>query len=508
MECRKSTAPIHADLKVTKLGGTCKPRKLFCFTGLSSECDFGVYNSDLNSLERAIKERVFFVKKNGVYSTPYRPTAQSFADVLSNFKSKIKKAVQYTTPMEAMRFAESYQGRRRTVYIAAARDNLTFGFHDKLSFIRAFVKAEKYNFTAKPDAVPRIIQPRDPRYLVETGRYIKPIEKKIYKTINDIDDDVVVYKGLNMQKRGKHLFNTWNKYIDPVAIGLDASRFDQHVSNAALEWEHSVYGMYYPDDKHFKRLMGLQRNNRCSAYVADGHVRYKTKHNRMSGDSNTSLGNVLIMCGMVYAFREFVSVPFSLVNDGDDCVIICERYHTSAIQQAIKPFFHTLGFTMEVEDPVDVFERIVFCQCQPVLDNTGSYTMVRDPRISTAKDAVSLKPLDCRHLDRRWLAAVGMGGTSLTAGMPVLQAYYQCYTRNSLGAKPLSDPTLEGGFFRNSKGMTLVSSQISDQSRLSFWLAFDIPPQSQLVLEEYYDQLSFTEGSLGMRFKTLPLSDF
>lgn len=481
---------------------------MFCFTGLSNEVDFGVYNNTFNALERAIKERVFFVKQEGKFVPPYRPSAETFSTTMLNFKKQMRKLSCFTTPLEASAFAETCQPRKRKVYLKAALDNLTYGFNDRLSFIRSFVKAEKYNFTAKPDAVPRIIQPRDPRFLVETGRYIKPIEKKIYKNINVIFGDTVVYKGMNQANRGENLYRTWCQFKHPVAIGTDASRFDQHVSHAALLWEHSVYGLFYPQDKHFRRLMSLQRNNRCISYVGDGFVKYKTKHNRMSGDSNTSLGNVLIMCGLMFEFRTFIKINFSLVNDGDDCVIICEREDQIKIQDALPDFFMKCGFTMVTEKSVDIFERIVFCQCQPVMGPEGTYVMVRDPRVSISKDLVALKPLDEGNLAQRWLAAVGEGGMSLTSGMPVLQSFYSCLLRNSNGAKKLIDPTLEGGFFRNSIGMNSKVSPVSDESRLSFWLAFDIAPESQLALEAYYLNMTLTVGELGTRFAILPISHY
>lgn len=109
MICAKSTAPNHPDLKVTYLGGLCKPRKTFCFTLLSSEMDYAVYDVNIHTLVRAIKERVFFVCKDGEYSEPYRPDREEFNGLLAGFKQLIKKIVQYTTPMQALAFAESYQ---------------------------------------------------------------------------------------------------------------------------------------------------------------------------------------------------------------------------------------------------------------------------------------------------------------------------------------------------------------------------------------------------------------
>lgn len=504
MDCRPSTAPDHPNLLAVSTGNPRKLRKTYCFTGLSRYYNFSVYNNSLTTLVRGIKERVFFVNNGLEFTQPYRPTARYFKDTLQVFSEDFKKYIQYTTPMQAEHFAQSYHGRRRTVYLNAVEENLTRGFDPKTSHIRVFVKAEKYNFTLKPDAVPRVIQPRHPRYIVETGRYIKTIEKKIYKGIDKLFDDRTVYKGMNMLDRGISIKRTWDKYRHPVAFSIDASRFDQHVSNAALKWEHSIYQRFFPGDTHFKRLMNLQRSNKAVGFVADGRVHYSTIHNRMSGDSNTSLGNVLITCAIFYSYRQTYNLQYSLINDGDDCVIICEKEDFPSIVRNIPSYCKDLGFTMNIEHPVDTIEQIEFCQSHPVLRSDGKYVMVRDPRISFSKDAVSLKPLSTNSLARRWMAAVGIGGLTLTSGLPVLPNYYGAYLRNADGAKPLSDPTLEGGFFRNSVGMSTIELVTTQESRYSFWLAFGISPEEQFQLERYYDELVIQDGDVRNRFALLP----
>jgi len=420
----------------------------------------------------------------------------------------LDKHAYYATPMEPLAFAMSYQGRKRTVYLKAVAENLALGFNERLAHIRAFMKVEKINFSAKKSPVPRIISPRDPRYLVETGRYIKPVEKKIYKGINRIFKDITVYKGLNMEARGRAMYSTWGKYAKPVAIGLDAKRFDQHVSLDALRWEHQRYFKYYPGDKFFKRLMHLQERNICKASIpGEGYLSFETEGGRQSGDSNTSSGNVVIMCGMIYEYliRYDLLDHCSLVNDGDDCVLIGESWIVQIILDTVDDFFLNLGFSLTVEKPVYIFEEIEFCQCHPVFDG-HNYLLVRDPRVAIAKDSVSLKPLDSKGVYEKWCAAVGKGGLSLTAGLPVWQSFYRRFVRLSNGANPLSDPTLEGGFWRLSKGMARVEDDaIADSARYSFWLAFKISPAEQEVLEQYYDDLDMSAEEHINRFAVIPL---
>jgi len=481
-----------------------KQKKTFCFTGMSSSGNYKCYNNTIDAMEKAVKERVLLINVDGVWVEPFRPCIKEFNSRTKSFTSKFKKGVCYATPMKPRAFAETYQGRKRTLLLKAVEANETLGFTDDCSIIRAFMKHEPYLFGATKIPIPRLIQPRDYRYIVETGRYIKPIEKLLYKNINRIYGDTTVFKGLNMEQRGNALFAKWSRFKNPVAVPLDASKFDKHVSNSALRWEHGMYQSYYPGDRYFKHILSLQRCNKGRGYTSDGSLVYSTTHNRASGDSNTSSGNVLIMCGLTFDYLEYVELDADLANDGDDCVLFLEKENLNKLN-LINQWFECAGFVLVTEAPVSVFERIEFCQAQPVFNQYGGYTMVRNPRKSVGKDAVAKKPLDNRSIMQKWMAAVGDGGMALTAGMPVLQEYYSFYKRNSNGADPLVDTTMDGGFFRLSKGMNATYREPSPETRYSFWLAFDITPTEQVVLEEYYRKLTLGVGTVENRFNVIPI---
>jgi hypothetical protein len=102
------------------------------------------------------------------------------------------------------------------------------------SFLQAFVKAEAVNFTAKPDPAPRIIQPRNPRYNALVGRFIRPLEHRVYIAIGKLFGGPTVMKGYNAVGTASCLRDMWLEFTNPVALSLDASRFDQHVSREAL----------------------------------------------------------------------------------------------------------------------------------------------------------------------------------------------------------------------------------------------------------------------------------
>lgn len=490
MNTEPSLAPDHPDLTVVELGGVTKVRTTYWVNGLSSNIRYNVFNSNITSCVKAMKERLLFVKgPDGKFIPTPRPT-RSFSGVCDSFKKAFAKYVKPASPLRKEEFLRAYVGRRRTVYAAAfeslKRKSLTLWD----SFCSFFVKCEKVNRTKKPDSVPRGISPRNPRYHVMLGPYIKRIEKKIYNIIANVFGAKTVFKGLNAADRGKHMRNHWESFVDPVAIGLDASRFDQHVSIQALKFEHSFYKMFFPNDRVLSNLLKMQCNNTLFANCKDGRAKLKLIGARMSGDMNTALGNCLLMSCMVHTYLSSRCSKFRLANDGDDCVVFIERSELSKLND-LSPWFKQLGFDMKIEPAVDVFEQIEFCQSQPVWTPQG-WLMVRKISDSIPKDSLSLKPLDNRKVFLKWMKAVGEGGLALTGGIPILQDLYSCYNRIAGEVKALQDPTLETGLKMLGKGMKRVyAPKIHPMTRVSFWRAFGIPISKQLCYERILQETVF-----------------
>lgn len=490
MVCGRSSAPDHPRLTVKRHQGSHKPRKSVIFNGVHTGTDFRVFENTIDAAECAVKERVLWAEgPPGHFHAPIQPTV-SVHDRLRPFYRALKCRATKTTPMTFQQFADSYQGRRQLIYSRAAADLDLKPFRDKDAVVKAFLKYEKYNFKyGLKKVVPRVISPRGPRYTVSLGVFIKPIEKRIFNIINhDLYKTPAILKGLNSKDRDTIIRAKWDRFADPIAIGLDAKRFDRHVTKPMLEWEHSIYKLFYPDDRHLSRLLQLQLRNKVYMNLPDGKLSYTTIGTRMSGDMNTSLGNCVISVAILYCFSRWVSVPMEICNDGDDSVIITERKYESRIRSQLDGYFRELGFLLEVEPTVDVFERIVFCQCQPVWTTDG-YIMVRDPRVTLTKDSICLLDLRGAKQYAGWLKSVGLCGLSLAGGIPVVQEYYACFVRNGEGGSPFIAPPIEGGFQMLSQGMARSYSQINPRTRYSFWLAFDIDPAEQEAIEEYYSNL-------------------
>jgi hypothetical protein len=139
---------------------------------------FSVHNNSLNNLVRGINERVFYTDCNG--TLPQRPRVGGFKE-LSLFDEAFKSS--HLTPWTLEEFVESYTGRQFHRYQRAADSLAAKPLSSDDATVATFIKCEKINFHAKADPAPRIIQPRDPRFNAAIGIYIKPLEKKITKTL-------------------------------------------------------------------------------------------------------------------------------------------------------------------------------------------------------------------------------------------------------------------------------------------------------------------------------------
>lgn len=479
-------------------------------SGVAPNIDITPFNHKISTLERAVKERVFFVKnvqrKTGIeseFTRPPLPVTDAFQRLDVTFEL-LRKHLPSTAPLTHQQFVDSYKGRKKVVYSNALAE-LRLGNHSPVddAKVNVFIKHEKTDWTSKRDPVPRVISPRNPRYNIRVGRYLKPLEERIFKALGKLFGHRTVMKGMDVRAVARVLREKWEMFTDPVAVGLDASRFDQHVSIPALEFEHSVYLDCFRQKKHSDRLsklLKLQLENHCVGYAEDGMLEYTTKGARMSGDMNTSLGNCVLMCSMIHAYLGSKNINGQLANNGDDCVVFMERADLENFSTGLFDWFWDMGFNMAIEPPVSVFGHIEFCQCKPVDDGLG-WIMCRNPVSSIAKDSVLLKANVNENFFRLWLNAIGTGGLSIAGGLPVFQSFYQMCVRNGLesyinsgGARKrvtLETSELLPWFMREVSLKGLEKSRpITACARASFWESWGFTPDAQVELEKYYDSLT------------------
>jgi len=230
---------VHLDRQAA-----CRNRRMFVINGISDDCrTLKINDPNLNTLKTALLERVFYHKVDEVYELIEEPEERHVFRTLRSFRRQLVTKMGISSPVSPEQFAEMYTGRKRTIYDQAVVDYTTHGVRRKDAYSDSFVKCEK----VPSNKAPRCIQPRRPVYNVGVGRYLKPIEHRIYQAIQFVfgSETPVVVKGFNAVQTADILLKKFNRFEKPVALGLDASRFDQHVSPQMLKWEHSVYNSIF-----------------------------------------------------------------------------------------------------------------------------------------------------------------------------------------------------------------------------------------------------------------------
>ncbi len=444
--------------------------------------------ADVMTTCAAIMERMIYAKVGGKLLRRAGRSKEYYDAFLGEFKKRVVKATGRTFhPVTPEEFADSYQGRKRTLYASYIDDYVATGVRVIHAVFNTFMKVEKVPYNKSP----RTIQPRHPVFNIGLGRYLKHSEKPIFRAISKVfKQKYVVFKGLNSVEMGTELRELWDGFVDPVAIGIDASRFDASVDAGLLEHEHSLYNSLF-HDKELARILRMQVDNRGVARCFDGTVRYKVRGGRGSGDMNTSLGNSYIMCAIIWSWLQKCGVRAKLVNNGDDCVVLLDRSCVQQFSDGFSDYALELGFTMVVERPVDVFEHIEFCQTHPVYDGE-CWRMVRNFNSAREKDSMCLFPLDTVGAMESWLYAVGECGLALTAGMPVYQEMYSAFMRCGKPSKMKDAVFMQGGRMMLARGMECKRKPVTADARASFFEAFGITPDEQTALEDYYNRWKIT----------------
>lgn len=450
---------------------------------------------------RAIVERIFMVRDTGgrLVATP-QPT-RPFDELTGGVRAEMAPLF-LPVPVKLQEVPAMMNGKRKKERYSKALDS----FRERPpspadAVLDSFPKIEFANFSKKADPVPRGINPRGARFNIQLARWLKPHEHRIYAGASRWNwvrptTTPVVLKCANPDTRGDVLFEKWSAFSDPVAFLSDLSRCDQHISKPALEWEHSCYLEYFSGVPGVEELAGLLaqqlRNKGIHRNRVDGTViRFEVEGVRMSGDMNTALGNCLIVTALYYGLSKQIGVPMEVANDGDDCVVIMERSDAAAFQAAVSQHFLSAGMSIEVGDPVDIFEQIEFCQCRPVWNGTR-YTMVRNPMKALSSDLMGAGKWVDDQARRDIVNLIGYGGGHLSAGIPIMQQFYATCRHSQPGTKGMVEFE-ETGFGRmvssklKEQHKTITSKvptpEITPRSRQSFFWAFGVPPSLQVAIE-------------------------
>nr|UPW42784.1 RNA-dependent RNA polymerase [Saguaro cactus virus] len=458
-----------------------RPRRLYVQQEIGTGLEYRVHNASFANLRRGLLERVFYVENKidkTLTSCPV-PECNVFRN-LQYLKNRLVRMVGVHTRISMAEVVDCYQGRKRTLYNNAMLSLSEIPIDRKDAHLRTFTKAEKFCVSLKPDPAPRVIQPRSPRYNLKVAQYLKKTEHYIYRGLDKIWGGPTVMKGYNVEEVAAHIKSAWDEFQIPVAIGFDMSRFDQHVSVPALQFEHSIYTSIFSGDSELQQLLAWQLTNFGTGFAHDGLIRYRVNGCRMSGDMNTALGNCILACLITKYLTK--GVKARLINNGDDCVLICEKRDAGRVAGLATGWLR-FGFTCITEEPVYCLERIRFCQMAPIYDGR-CWVMVRDPKVSLSKDTYSMVRWDNEKNARQWFKAVGECGLSIAGGVPIVQEFYKMYERFGAGVKKAKVSEVSAsGLFHMSFNSRRAYQQVTDSARYSFYLAFGILPDVQAAVE-------------------------
>jgi len=481
-------AECKGSLCVRRNGLSIKQREFSVITGFGPDHNLGVYNNSVDTIERALVERYFLCKDGEGFRPAFAVGPSSYSTPgLSEFRARVVAKMPNLPVLTSQQVVDSYHGPKRRLYQQALHSLEQTPLSDIDALVSMFVKFEKQDV----EKAPRGINPRSTRFNLRLGKYLKHAEHHYFRAINKAfgaRTRATVIKGFNADDAATILRHKWDRFARPIAIGLDASKFDMHVSVPALRYEHSFYEALFPGSRELRWLLRKQLRNRGLARAVDGTVKFSMEGTRCSGDLNTSLGNCIIMCALVWEYARVSGVELELANNGDDCVVFLDQRQEDQFRIGLSSWFQGKGFAMTVEDTVDEFERVEFCQTRPVQLSTG-WRMVRKLDACIMKDPICLLSVPNDTVFRKWLGAVGVCGGKLSSGVPVLESFYAAFVRHGLecSAGMIEEVYKNRSQLRLANG---VSKAVVDaRSRVSFYYAFGVTPDQQLEMERFFYQV-------------------
>lgn len=476
-------------------GQPTKQRRYTVASVVTPTSGLGVYNNTVHTVERALLERYFMIKTKNGFVRPLSVKPKEFASkYFVDFRDAVaSKVAEVATVLSDAQVVALYAGPKHKLYHDAMVSLCRIPLNKGDAKIRQFPKMEKQDLAKAP----RIINPRSPRYNLELGKYLKALEKPVYKAINEVWESVAehtVIKGLNCYDAAEQIRKKWDRFHQPVAIGLDATKWDAHVSVFALAYEHSLYNLIFRC-KLLRTLLSWQIVNRGKSHCDDGSVEFMIEGTRASGDINTSLGNCFLACAILKAYVDKEGIDAELVNNGDDCVIILEAADRDRFMSNIHQHYTNCGFRIEVEEPVDQFEKLEFCQTRPIFDGSA-WRLMRNPLACMKKDGMCLLPLTSRKAYEKWMGAVGECGLAAASGLPMLQSWYNMFVR---GGRPCSRRFRRHIFAHTfteayAHGLRASIAPVTSEARISFYAGTGITPDLQIAYEQFFDSVELTSN--------------
>lgn len=465
-------------VSVTRTGYSKKaPRRVFDIRGLAGRGTIWTHSNDCANTVHSVHERVLGRTAGGTWTPTLLPLVGAFqtAEMVAFRRGVCRRLGRHSLPVTVNQFLGHYRGQKRRRYEAAARSLESKPVVRADSYPSVFLKPEKW----VDDKAGRLISARSPRYNLAVGRYLLPAEPRVYEAVDGVWGSATIMKGYTPERRAAVVDGHWAAFQRPVAVGMDFSKYDQHISQPALQYEHGFYLGMYDGDAELQRLLSWQLSTTCYANVRDGTVKYKVTGGRMSGDMNTAMGNCIITAALIHSYSAEMGIRTRAMVDGDDSVVFMEKGDLQRFIAGIVPWMRTRGFILVVEAPAFEKHAIEFCQCRYVAMETP--TMVRNPYKALTQDHAWIEDKSITWAEV--LAATGLGGLSLYGHVPVLGAYYEMLASTTTASKR----TLDRLDFRSSwlrdASFTGTSVEPTERARYEFWRTWGMSPGEQRLHE-------------------------
>lgn len=408
-----------------------------------------------------------------------RQIAPQFMARLQNQYDKFAREVECMDyePLTHSELIRDKRGPLKKRYMNAYR-NLQNGVKVRAD-VQAFIKNERFTQEKLETKPPRMIQFRSYEYLYLLNKYLKPIDKFLMHSENEIDNQklwTMFGKGKSSSQIAQQMHDLWTSFNYPVALCVDQSHYDGHYNEQMHQAEHDVY-LKQAKVKQIKNLLEKQRKP-CRGTTQFG-VRYNIKGERCSGEYNTSLGNSLTNCCEIKQVMEDCGISnYKFLVNGDDSVIFIEQQDLDLFDHK---HFSNYGMDAKLDKVAYTFEHIEFCQASPV-NVSGKWNLIRDPSKVIGKCALMLT--DYSRSVNRYVSSISLCELALSRGVPILQHFALALMTLGKCSRPLDRLR----FHRATYEPTLTIDPIDYQTRISFEEAFDISVKDQIQLENDFGQ--------------------
>jgi len=465
---------VQASIEGCKIKGYCK--FLHLNLPLPLEEQFYWNNCQCNEFD-GLMRRHFIGSVVGF--RPNNPAIKLLERETEQMRSEIPRfnRVDHQTLIENTR--STIKNRYRRAYFELRNRVTNLG--DKEKRVKAFVKYEKIpigKFEAgKP---PRMIQFRDFTYLyclkrellnfsltVKTSPQLKwntqPIQT-IFTKVHDSYGTAAVLK------------ESWDMFIEPVAICLDHSKFDGHYCTELLEIE-ARFWKELNGSHMLKWLLEQQLVNHGSTHHG---IKYKVKGGRMSGEYTTSDGNSMMNYAMLVTWLKHYGLDqyqFRVHVNGDDSVIIVDRKFAWLRHKLA--YFRNFNMETECDRVVSDFREITYCQASPIRGKELRWYMVKEPVRTISRLCYCDEKFSASI--QRYTRGVGLCELAVNTGIPIMQSISLWMI--SIGSKPLG---CVDKFPALNSGNDVEVTEVSMTTRNDYEVAFGISIEGQLEIENFF----------------------